>query len=228
MHILPVRLAARPAVRAVRMAATLAFALALAGCSRCPDVATSKVVACLGDSNTHQPAQTGWCEILAQESEGSSLRFLNYGFPGAAAVPPPPRFPILDASYWLDRALALAPPAVVILAYGTNDLRYEMSPQQVLEGYRELKQRAEKAGARVLIALTPPMAPKKTDKSAEVVQLNDLLRATFPPQDLVDFNTGFDVKTDLTPDGLHFTESGHRKRAEAVRRALKANGFDLP
>ena len=176
-----------------------------------------RVVACLGDSNTHQPEQSGWCEMLDQQ--GGPLRFLNYGFPGGVVVPSAPRFPVLDGAYWLDRALALAPPSLVILAFGTNDLRSGKSPAEVVEGYRKLKQRSEQAGARVLIALTPPMKPKTIDKSPEVLELNELLRKAFPGE-TVDFHTGFDLATDLTPDGIHFTEQGQRKRAAAVSAAL--------
>jgi lysophospholipase L1-like esterase len=196
------------------------------GCSRsapvdCGDCARQfgghRVVACLGDSNTHQPEQAGWCELLAQQD--GSLRFLNYGFPGGVVVPSTPRFAVLDGAYWLDRALALAPPSLVIMAFGTNDLRSGKTPAEVVEGYRKLKQRSEQAGARVLIALTPPMKPKTIDKSAEVLELNELLREAFPGE-TVDFFTGFDLATDLTPDGIHFTEAGHRKRAAAVSEAM--------
>jgi len=192
-----------------------------AGPADCGESARShgghRVVACLGDSNTHQPEQTGWCELLGQQD--GPLRFLNYGFPGGVVVPSTPRFAVLDAAYWLDRALALAPPSLVILAFGTNDLRSGKSPAEVVEGYRKLKLRSEQTGARVLIALTPPMKPKTIDKSAEVVELNELLREAFPGE-IVDFYTGFDLATDLTPDGIHFTEAGQRKRAAAVSEAL--------
>jgi len=214
-------------LRRLGIVALAALAFGPLGCSRPPDCGDCerrhgghRVVACLGDSNTHQPEQTGWCEILGQE-EGP-LRFLNYGFPGGVVVPSKPRFPVLDADYWLDRALALAPPSLVIMAFGTNDLRTGKTPAEVVEGYRKLKERSEQAGARVLIALAPPMKPKTIDKSAEVVELNELLRKAFPGE-IVDFYTGFDIATDLTPDGLHFTESGQKKRAAAVREAMAQN-----
>jgi lysophospholipase L1-like esterase len=208
------------------LAALLALALGALGCrdagsADCGEstrtFAGRRVVACLGDSNTHQPEQTGWCEILGERD--GPLRYLNYGFPGGVVVPSEPRFPVLDAAYWLDRALALAPPSLVVLAFGTNDLRSGKSPAEVVEGYRKLKARAEEAGSRVLIALTPPMKPKTIDKSAEVLELNELLRQAFPGE-IVDFYTGFDLATDLVPDGIHFTEAGQRKRAAAVTAAL--------
>jgi lysophospholipase L1-like esterase len=214
------------ALRRIGIGALLALGVAALGCADsrsadCGDCARRfgerRVVACLGDSNTHMPEQRSWCEIL--DEEGGPTRFLNYGFPGGVAAPGVPRFPVLDAAYWLDRALVLAPPSLVIFAFGTNDLRGGTSPDQVVEAYRKLKARSEEAGARVLIALTPPMAPKTNDKSPEVRELNDLLRREFPGE-TVDFYTDFDLATDLVPDGLHFTPAGQEKRAARVRAAL--------
>lgn len=232
-----------PGAPAFLCSLVLAASLATTGCSG-PDSADIapvdcsgagrrlddvKVVACLGDSNTHQPEQTGWCDLLAEEYAGTSLKFLNYGFPGGGVVPSQPRFPVLDAYYWLDRALALAPPSVVILAYGTNDLRRHIPPADVLSHYEKLAERAKQAGVeRVLVALTPPMHPKTVDKSAEVLELNELIRKEFPPEDQLDFFTGIDVKTDLVPDGIHFSAAGHEKRAAAVREAMHLRPGEAP
>ena len=231
-----------PGAPAFLCALALASSLSSAGCSRsepipdstgCSDAARRgddiQIIACLGDSNTHQPEQTGWCDLLAEDYAGSSLKFLNYGFPGGGVVPSKPRFPVLDAYYWLDRALALSPPSVVILAYGTNDLRRHIPPAEVVEHYEHLAERAKKAGVeRVLVALTPPMHPKTVDKSPEVLELNELIREKFPPEERVDFFTGFDLKRDLAPDGIHFSEAGHEKRADAVRAAMHLRPDEAP
>ena len=200
----------------------LALALATMGCAASGDCGDGsptapELIACLGDSNTHQPDESSWCDLLAKESSGTSRHFLNYGFPGAqsAAIP---RFRVVGGDYWLERALALAPPSVVILAYGTNDLQAATPPAQIVDQYRALKQQAEQAGARVLIALTPPLRPKGRDYSTEVAALNDLLREAFPAESLIDFHTGF--ADALAPDGVHLTPEGHARRARIVREAL--------
>lgn len=207
--------------RVSHAACVLAWALATMGCAASDDCDGSRVarelIACLGDSNTHQPDETSWCDLLAEESKETSPRFLNYGFPGARAAAVP-KFRVIGGDYWLERALALAPPRVVILAYGTNDLQAATPPAQIVDQYRALKQQAEQAGARVLIALTPPLRLKHRDYSAEVTALNDLLRSAFPPESLLDFHTGF--AENLAPDGVHLTPEGHAKRARIVRKAL--------
>jgi lysophospholipase L1-like esterase len=111
---------------------------------------------------------------------------------------------------------------VVVLAFGTNDLRYGSSPRAVARRYQALRRRAEAGGAVVYLALTPPVLPPDPDAeriAREVTRLNLMLRETWPSSRLLDFHTGFGPG-DFESDGVHVSDAGQRKRAAVARRIL--------
>jgi lysophospholipase L1-like esterase len=119
-------------------------------------------------------------------------------------------------------ALRAAHLDVVIAAFGTNDLEtLHETPKHIVGCYRRLV--AAAAPARVLIATTPPMFPPRPDYHIPIDVLNALLAVAFPPDQLVDFHTGFERDLFL-PDGLHLNDAGQRLRAERARAALLRDG----
>jgi hypothetical protein len=173
-------------------------------------------VACLGDSNTDAARPgTEWCEQLARVAP--TVVTVNEGRGGATAVDLPKWE--YDASGQLDEALASARPDVVVLAFGTNDLRLAYPVDEVLAAYRDLATRAQQAGAFVLIALTPPVAPwfeGAATLNPLYALLNERLAAEWPADRLIDFASAVSAPGDYDADGIHFTASGHAKRALAA------------
>jgi len=178
-------------------------------------------VTCIGDSNTSTPNPATlprWCERLGALLDGATeggvteltWETVNRGIPATYA----------DAD-WVSNALADGRPDVMIFAFGTNDLRLPRTPQQVIEIYGHMMQRAWQAGVRAFVATTPeyyvqhgPPADCTLGNPAGVAALNALVVETFAP-DVVDFHGGI-VCPDDVPDWLHFTPSGHDKRARAA------------
>jgi lysophospholipase L1-like esterase len=118
-------------------------------------------------------------------------------------------------------------PDVVILAFGTNDLRFAYSIDDTVSAYQELVAAAEQTGAFVLIALTPPLAPWYPDAAAPnplYEALNQRLALTWPPGRLVDCASFVVPPGDYLDDGIHFSVAGHAKRAfTAYERLLFAD-----
>jgi lysophospholipase L1-like esterase len=128
-----------------------------------------------------------------------------------------------DGPAQLAETLANDQPDVVVLAFGTNDLRFSYSVDEVAAAYQDLAAEAEQAGAFVLIALTPPVAPWFPDAGTlnplyEI--LNARLSMDWPAGRLVDFATQVEPPGDYLEDGIHFTVAGHAKRALAAHERL--------
>lgn len=118
-------------------------------------------------------------------------------------------------------ALAARPPIeVALLAFGTNDFAHGRTPEEIVAAYREAKTRIEAAGARVILATTPPCWAPRCDRD-EIARLNGMLAQTFPDVPLVDFSSWV-TPEDLRADGVHFTPAGQTKRAAAALAVLRA------
>jgi lysophospholipase L1-like esterase len=178
------------------------------------------VVACLGDSNTERhwptPNSRKWCELAA--AEVTDWTFGNYAVGGTTVTPPS------DEHGWvgpqLDAALAEGAPDAVVLAFGTNDVRFGRSTAEVVDAYRAAVRRVEAARALAFVALAPPIFPPEPDHTAALAELNDALRAAFPAPRLVDFDGGM-TRDDFESDGIHPTPAAQHKRAAAALRALR-------
>jgi len=178
-------------------------------------------VTCIGDSNTSTPNPVTlprWCErlgALLDDATASGVtevawKTVNRGVPATFA-----------AVDWVNQALAEGRPDVMIFAFGTNDLRLPRTPQQLVDVYGQMMQRAWLADLPAFVATTPeyyvqhgPPADCTLGNPAGIAALNALIVATFAP-DVVDFHRGI-VCPDDVPDWLHFTPSGHDKRARAA------------
>jgi lysophospholipase L1-like esterase len=207
----------------VRLAAILGL-VALAACQSAPDRLDRDGdgvtrVACLGDSNTFAHPGPGWCDLLGTASPHWVMS--NRSWNGMSVIDFGETYGgfVLAAAPHVDEVLTLDHPDVVILAFGTNDLRHGATPQAIVEAYAQAKAKIERTGARCLIALTPPTQPPQSPTLNEPTRdLNARLRAAFPA-DIVDFWSGM-TPAEFKPDGLHVNEAGHAKRAAAAREAL--------
>lgn len=198
-------------------------------------------VVCLGDSNTMFDHVGGlrraWCEQLDDAVANPNWRFVNRALLGMTAVDlrrtlgdltmyvdaPTPHPVTIDATLRLDHA------DVVILAFGTNDLRpltNELAtPEQLVTAYQAHVEKLRRGGAGVvLIALTPPTVPPSPPADLPRIDAaNALLRRTFPADMLLDFAAGMvpgDYGYGDEHDGVHIGQSGQRKRMQTAYRRL--------
>jgi lysophospholipase L1-like esterase len=177
------------------------------------------VVACLGDSNTDRhwppPDTPKWCELAADRVP--DWTFVNRAVSGARVSE------FSGPEGWsgtqLDATLPMAPDAVV-LAFGTNDVRFGRSAADVVAAYRAAVARIEATGAVAFVALAPPIHPPEPEHAHALDELNAALRAAFPAARVIDFASGM-TRADFGDDGLHPNDDGQRKRAEAALRALR-------
>jgi lysophospholipase L1-like esterase len=122
-------------------------------------------------------------------------------------------------------ALLAAGADVLILAFGTNDLRplFAQTPRQVVDCYQALAAKAD--GRLVLVATTPPMyGSLNAALNPQIDALNQLVRATFPR--VVEFHDGFTVEM-FSSDGVHLNETGWRLRTLRAVEALLATPSHL-
>jgi lysophospholipase L1-like esterase len=198
-------------------------------------------VVCLGDSNTMFDHVGGlrrsWCEQLDDAVANPNWHVVNRALLGMTAVDlgrtlgdytmyvdaPTPHPVTIDATLRLDRA------DVVILAFGTNDLRpigeKVATPEQLVAAYQAHVRKLERGGVGlVLVALTPPTVPPSPASDVPRIEAaNALLRRTFPADRLLDFWTGMgpeDFGYGTEHDGVHIGPSGQRKRMQSAYRRL--------
>lgn len=190
----------------------------------------------------------GWCERIGGINRGvggSTISDHAYSFhdlPLGVFMPDMP----LWGGYYIDAELAgadpfatwatgtppkllgqatlspLPQPDIVILAFGTNDVRADWlggpwTPNQIIHFYKKYRQRAIATGATVYIATTPPIYNTDGTLSAydaTIRSLNAKIRGNWPSK-YIEFYDGFTV-ADFQLDGLHLNASGQAKRAAAA------------
>jgi len=203
------------------IAATLGgIVLLLSACGS----ASPRRVSCLGDSNTAygwpDPTDRRWCEMLGEFPESVGTRIDNLARGGAILHAASTSWPGGDEQ--LAWASAAGRSDVIVLAFGTNDLRGGSSPRAVAHRYAALRRRAEARGAAVYVALAPPVWPPEPgadDLNRRIAALNVLLERSWPAQRTLDFHVGF-TRDDFEKDGLHLNAAGQRKRAAIARGVL--------
>ena len=122
---------------------------------------TARTVVALGDSITDGTASTidayaRWTDRLATRLDGTTISVANAGLAGNAVLVPPrstirPGRSGPSALSRFDRdVLGQAGVSSVILFEGTNDICYGMTGDSVIDGLRQLVDRAHSAGLRVI------------------------------------------------------------------------------
>lgn len=206
-------------------ARVLLLAIIVFACGPAPGVRDTNgdgriIVACLGDSNTESrwppPYTPKWCEAVADAQRGWVVA--NHAVGGATVTRPTDARSSADDQ--LDGALAGGPVDAVVLAFGTNDVRFGRTTHEIVAAYRAAMARVAAHGATAWVALAPPIFPPEPDRAAAIEALNAALRADVPAPNLVDFATGM-TPADFEPDGLHPNLAGQRKRAAAALRVLR-------
>lgn len=153
---------------------------------------------------------------------GQSITVTNAGKSGEFAVDALPRF---------GGALRLANAEAVIILEGVNDLLRGTLPdnlEEALRGVGMLAAEARNRGVRTYIATLTPTRPGRRYVPIGIVQAaNTRLRdgARGEGAQLIDLFTPLlaDLNNNIGSDGLHPTELGYRRIAEAVFAALRAD-----
>ncbi|HUL99170.1 MAG TPA: GDSL-type esterase/lipase family protein, partial [Mycobacterium sp.] len=118
---------------------------------------------------------------------------------------------------------------VIVVSAGTNDLQaFGATPQEVLDCYGNMQDAATMANVAMFVATTPPVYPPYMNAEGDaaywnqqISALNTLVRASFDPAQVIDFDTGMSPEMYLG-DGRHLNDTGQQLRAQRVATAIKA------
>lgn len=181
-----------------------------------------------------------------------SYEFINAGLPSetVSGLSEPNhadgRFPRPDLHERLNRVLAQTKPDIVFACYGMNDgiylPLYGTRFRAYREGMRWLHAQLEKAGAKRIIFLTPPVHDDKTLRLqgynltldayahwllAQRDSLNwEVADVHFPMNQFLTDNRKIDSTFKLAPDGVHPGELGHWLIARQILQFLNQNVAD--
>jgi len=202
----------------------------LTGCrSSCPipdaDGDGTIRIACLGDSRTDahfDPNIPRWCERLpnlrpTQRCGSKSLPLVtkNVAVSGVQVT--------VVAFRQETEALSDPPADALVVAFGINDVSNGKIVEELIVVYKAMVKMSQ--GRPVFIATTPPAyvglldADRVEKLNAIVDRLNALVRSTFPPSRVIDFDTGF--SRDLyMPDGVHGNDAMEALMTKRVAAAL--------
>jgi lysophospholipase L1-like esterase len=126
----------------------------------------------LGDSNTFAGHFIAHLDAyLFTRFPDQQFELLNLGLPSetvSGLSEPDHPYPRPDVHTRLDRALSKTRPNVVVICYGMNDgIYYPFSEERFRkyqEGMKRLIEKAQKAGARVVVMTPPPFDPQPVKK----------------------------------------------------------------
>jgi len=187
-------------------------------------------VVCHGDSNTQAgvaPVGDGWCERFGGMMNSANFPSINHGLGGTTITDNGMYF--LGFEMYAGNRIAASlfddHPDAMMLAFGTNDIRVaSSSAADIVSEYARQKVNAESQGVKTFIALTPYFTSSFPDEkiwNAKVNKLNALIRATFSPGDILDFNSNM-LSGDYQ-DVVHLGTLGQLKRASVAYKHLFPN-----
>jgi lysophospholipase L1-like esterase len=202
------------------------------------------VIVALGSSSTAM----GWPQYAAELlPDDARIAIVNRGIPGnrllADAPPQAPSWGRAGLARFGDDVLGTAGATHVVIAYNSNDwgLPGHVTPidelptlDRLIDGYRQLIDRAEAAGIAPILATVTPLGPDlRADPSREAFRqsLNDWIRTSGLP--LVDFDAALRSAADpirlspeyAAPDDTHPNIDGSKRLARAMIDGLTAMGL---
>ncbi len=178
-------------------------------------------VLCYGDSNTYgydprgyfgdrYPKESRWVDILMQKSK---WQIQNEGQNGRE-IPSRP--------FQYQRAgelLAQSPPDIFAIMLGTNDLLRGYSAVEACSRMEAFLRYIQPRCGQLLLIAPPPMKRgawvTAENLIAESVKLAEAYQALSQRRGIAFVNAG-QWNVELTFDGVHFTEEGHRAFAEGL------------
>ena len=197
------------------------------------------VIVALGGSSTAM----GWPQYTAALLPADArIAVVNRGIPGNRvrldAPPSTPSWGRSGLSRFDDDVLGTTGVTHVVIAYNSNDWSLpgrvtsidEMpTVGQLIDGYRELIDRARAAGLQVILATLTPLAPElSADPAREAIRvaLNNWIRIS--GQEFVDFDVAIRAETDpsrleakyAAPDDTHPNVNGEKRLAQVMTDTL--------
>jgi lysophospholipase L1-like esterase len=159
-------------------------------------------------------------ELLAARYTTQTIQVHNAGLGGHRAV---------DDLDRLTNELTDKQPDVTILLEGTNDLATNVSVTDTIAAMSRLCLEIRNRGSRLLLSTLPPQRPggPRASAPAEIVPFNQALAALAPTvgATLVDIYPLITTPLAdglLAPDGLHLTEAGNARIAQAYFNTIKS------
>lgn len=179
-------------------------------------------ILCFGDSNTYgfdprgyladrYAAEDRWVDLLAMQT-GWTVR--NLGLNGRS-IPQTP---------YAAESLAQAPEETLLVMLGTNDLLQGASAKEAAARMETFLQGHLPCPSRIVLIAPPPMQRGTWVPSDRLVAESLLLAEEYKSLALrlgIPFIDTRAWSIGLAFDGVHFTEAGHHKFAEALRRELE-------
>lgn len=166
-------------------------------------------LACIGDSNSFSASSQDWCSLLPGMIPDPRFRVHNFASIGAIAESDTGAHGTLQ----LARALRSAQTDAVVVSFGGNDLRWaNQLPAEVLEDFQAMHKLISRAGKAFFVTTVAPYLGRREDTPGLILELNDLIRETFPAHQILEFHEDFPVEF-MASDGVHILAPGHRLRA---------------
>ena len=124
-----------------------------------------------------------------------------------------------------DRDVLEQRPNIVVIIAGVNDVYQGRPASQVIEQLRQMYGRAREAGIPVVAGSIVPYNTATPEQNARMREINEWIRATAaadPDIAFVDTRAAVAAADDPdrlfeSPDGLHPSPTGYRRRADAIR-----------
>ncbi|MGZ3879921.1 MAG: GDSL-type esterase/lipase family protein [Flavisolibacter sp.] len=166
------------------------------------------------------------------QSDGKDTSIDNRGVPGyvtyqslPTGYPTPPNRPLPDPNANTTYVLSSNPlPQVVIINYPTNDIVDNYTPKEMMDNLRYMFQQLSSNGIRTYITTTQPRNSSTDDAQRTLLrQLVDSIQINFGNyainfwDDLVTNDGTNMLRADLTPDGTHPNDQGHRYLFQRVQ-----------
>lgn len=184
-------------------------------------------IVCFGDSNTYgydprycfsgrYGADGRWCSLLAEKTD---WEVINAGENGREI--PHRSHTLRQVTELLD---SYAPVNAIIVMLGTNDLLQGLPPEQVAQRMEDFLKLPRLRRERVILVTPPPMKRGAWVESDELV--SDATRLAEAYRQLAQ-KLGIPLVStahwgiDLTFDGVHFTQRGHRTFGEKLSARLE-------
>ena len=179
-------------------------------------------ILCFGDSNTYgydprsffgdrYPAQCRWVDLLAWKL---GCETVNAGLNGRT-------IPKREEEWVLFRRLLAAqePVDLLVILLGTNDLLQGNPPEAVADRMERFCNQMELEKSKILLIGPPILQLGEWVPSRELVEASATLNKAYKALSerlCLDFVDAGAWNIPLAFDGVHFTEEGHRKFAEAL------------
>ena len=154
-----------------------------------------------------------------QDTNGSLLLYPVYAYTGNPG-----------ATQWFDRDVRPFHLKYLLIMGGTNSLRAGVSAEEVIRDLEEIGQKAEALGIHPIYLTLPPLNPANIQKAFDeptadnwrqsFAQVNAYIRSRDHIDVAAPFETGEDLPTELSLDGIHGDWNMKQIMAQVINRSM--------